>query len=356
VSGLRLLVAGMVAGDPGYGGATWAVLQYVLGCRRLGHRVLLAEKVERRSAAQAAYFESVVSRFGLEGVIFEGDRVWHDFDAVLNLSGLLPPESIAAIPVRIYVDLDPAFNQMWHEQGIDRGLAGHTHFVTVGQAIGRPGCDVPTSGVDWIPTLPPVVLEEWPLVDEVSTDAFTTVANFRSYGSIELDSVHYGQKAHSLRGLSELPRRSAHRFVLAMCIHPEDEPDRQRLERGGWEFVDPSAVAATPDDYRCFVQGSRAEIGVAKSGYVRSHSGWFSDRSACYLASGRPVIAQDTGFAPYIPTGNGLCAFADEDGAVAAAEEVCARYAHHSRASRELAEDLFDSDRVLTTLLGRVGA
>jgi hypothetical protein len=354
--GLRLLVAGTVAAQPGHGGAAWAVLQYVLGLRRLGHRVLLVEKAERPTAEARAYFDSVVSRFGIDGVMVEADGEWRDFDVVINISGLLQPASISRIPVRVYLDLDPAFNQLWHEQGVGRGFAGHTHFVTVGLAIGQRGCNSPTNGLSWLSTLPPVVLEEWPCATQVVMNGFSTVANFRSYGPIEFDGVHYGQKAHSLRALTYLPQRSGHCFTLAMRIHPEDDADRVRLQRGGWKLIDPSAVAATPDDYRDFVQGSRAEIGVAKSGYVTSRSGWFSDRSACYLASGRPVIAQDTGFTPYIPSGEGVVAFADEDGAVAAADDVFARYSHHSRAARQLAEDLLDSDRVLSRLLDTVGA
>jgi hypothetical protein len=327
---LRVLVAGTVAGSHGQGGAAWAVLQYVFGLRRLGHQVHLVERVEPLDLK--------------------------DCDIVFNTSGMLAPEAIAAIPLRIYLDLDPAFNQLWHQEGIDMKFEGHTHFVTVGQAIGREGCEMPTAGREWIGTLPPVVLDKWPRANGVETDALTTVANFRAYGSIEHDGVLYGQKVHSLRRLIHLPRRTNERFVLAMKVHPDERPDLASLAENGWELVDPNVVAATPHAYRAFIQGSRAEIGIAKSGYVVSRCGWFSDRSACYLASGRPVVAQDTGFSQFIPTGEGLFAFDDEDGALAAIEAVRRDYARHSRAARQLAEEHLDSDRVLARLLGCVGA
>ena len=323
---MRILVAGKAAHVPGHGGAAWATQQYVHGLRRLGHEVVLSLEVDRK------------------------------FDAVINTSGMIAPESIAAIPIRIYLDLDPAFNQLWHEDGIDRRFEGHTHFVTVGQAIGRDGCDVPTDRRDWIGTLPPVVLVQWPRAHGIELDALTTVANFRAYGSIGRDGAHYGQKVHSLRRLMNLPRRVPERFVLAMRVHPDERDDIAALAEHGWELVDPYVVASTPDAYRRFVQGSRAEIAITKSGYVASRCAWFSDRSACYLASGRPVVAQDTGFSRYVPTGEGLFAFGDEDGAVAAIEKIRGDYARHSRAARSIAEEYLDSDRVLMRLLERVGA
>ena len=228
--------------------------------------------------------------------------------------------------------------------------------MTVGQAIGSDRCNIPTHGLEWIGTLPPVVLDEWPRASAVETDALTTVANFRGYGSIDRDGVHYGQKVHSLRELVNLPRRAQDRFVLAMKIHPGEGDDLAALVANGWELTDPDVVAATPDFYRRFIQGSRAEIGIAKSGYVVSRCGWFSDRSACYLASGRPVVAQETGFSLFVPVGEGLFAFDDMDGALVAVEALRRDYTRHSHAAREVAEGYLDSDRVLTRLLECVGA
>ncbi len=373
-SRLRIVVSGMMAGVPGHGGATWAVLQYVLGLRRLGHEVLFLEPVKGGWSSRpevARYFEGVLTRFGLRGgaALLEPDsreafgipygavRDWtRDADLLLNLSGLLRvPELLEPIPLRVYVDLDPAFTQLWSEvEGVDMGFAGHHRFATVGLSLGRPECTVPTCRKRWIPTLPPVVLEEWSGCAAEGRDDITTVANWRGYGSILHEGVLHGQKAHAFRELIELPRHTRESLLLALSIHEGDGGDRAALEEAGWALVDPAAVASTPDLYRAFVSGSRAEIGVAKTGYTASLSGWFSDRSACYLASGRPVVAQDTGFSQHLPVGDGLLTFRTVDDAVEALEELGARYAMHARAARELAEAHLDSDLVLSRLLDAV--
>ncbi len=270
-------------------------------------------------------------------------------DLLLNVSGMLRDERLLEqTPIRVYLDLDPVFNQLWHAQGVDVGLDGHTHYATVGRRV-------PATGHDWIHTLPPVVLERWPVSERIEVDAFTTVANFRSYGTVENDGVRYGQKAHSLRPLLELPRLTDERFALALDIHP-DEPDLAALGEHGWELLDPRRVAGTPERYASFVRGSKAELGIAKEGYVVSRCGWFSDRSAAYLASGRPVVAQDTGFGESLPTGAGLFAFSDTDGVLAAIEALRFDYGRHARAARAIAEEHLDSGRVLSRLLREVGA
>jgi hypothetical protein len=368
-----IVVSGMIAGDPNQGGATWAILQYVLGLRRLGHEVLLVEPVRGESIvpAVAAYFWDVAARFGLarsaallragsrETVGLPYDelrRICSRADALLNVSGMLADdELIARIPTRVYLDLDPAFIQCWQAQGIDMRFSAHSHFVTVGLALGSPDCPVPTCGRDWITTVQPIVLEHWPVAERIEQEAFTTVGNWRGYGSVEHQGVFYGQKAHSLRQFITLPGRVRANFVLAYSIHPGEAKDLEALAANGWEIVDPRRVAGTPDDYRQFIQGSKAEIGIAKSGYAASRCGWFSDRSLCYLASGRPVLAQETGFSRFLPTGAGLLAFDTTDGAAAAVEQINRDYRWHCRAARDIAEEYFDSDLVLTRLLELTG-
>jgi hypothetical protein len=234
-------------------------------------------------------------------------------------------------------------------------FVGHTHFVTIGQAIGRPDCAVPTCGLRWITTPQPVVLAHWPVAESLTFDALTTVGNWRGYGSIRHGGVLYGQKAHSLREFISLPTLTDERFMLALAIHPDEARDLDALAENGWSLLDPRSVAGTPASYRSFIQGSRAEFGIAKSGYVASRCGWFSDRSVCYLASGRPVIAQETGFSRFLPTGQGLFAFDTLDDVLAALDELKRDYARHARAARALAEEHFDSDRVLTRLLQQLG-
>jgi hypothetical protein len=367
---LRVIVAGMVAGDPYHGGASWALLQYVLGLQRLGHDVVLVEPVPELDDDTAAYFRHVVGEFGIDGraaLLGAGGvtvglpytalrNAAESADLLVNVSGLLrDPALTEPIARRVYVDLDPAFTQLWHAaEAIDMGFGRHTHHVTVGTRLGRDGCAVPTCGLDWIPTLPPVVLEHWPVADAVTHDAFTTVGNWRAYGSLEHEGVFYGQKAHSLRELATLPTLTSERFLLALAIHADETKDLIALRSNGWELVDPAEVARTPADYRRFVQGSKAEFGLAKSGYVAARCGWFSDRSVCYLASGRPVVAQDTGFGEFLPTGEGLFSFATIDDVLAAIETMNGDYPRHRRAARALAEEEFDSDRVLSRLLEAV--
>jgi hypothetical protein len=374
---LRVAVSGMVAGEPGQGGAAWSVLQYVLGLRRLGHEVLLVEPVDTppddrlEDSKSAAYLAAVASEFGLEHAVLVSrdglqtagiDRarllgLLRETNLLFNVSGMLAvPELLEAVPVRAYLDLDPFFNQVWHQQGVDMRFEGHTHFVTVATAIGEPGCEVPTLGLEWIATLPPVVLAAWPPAGEAPRLPFTTVGHWRSYGPIEHDGRRYGLRAHSLRELIALPGRTRAGFALALGIHESETQDIAALEAHGWRLLDPAAVASTPARYREFLRASTGEIGVAKEGYVRSRSGWFSDRSACYLACGRPVLAQETGWTRALPAGEGLIAFSTVDEAAAAADDVLSRPAAHANAARAVAADLLDSDRVLSRLLERLGA
>jgi hypothetical protein len=278
-------------------------------------------------------------------------------DVLVNISGLLTDEALTEdIPLRTYLDLDPAFTQLWHvAEGVDMRFAAHNRFVTVGQAIGDPDCEVPTCGLKWVTTPQPVVLERWPAGRITSHDALTTVANWRGYGSIEHKGVFYGQKAHSWRQFFSLPALSEERFAPALAIHPEESKDLAALRANGWRLLDPERVAQTPASYQCFVRGSKAEFGIAKSGYVASRCGWFSDRSVCYLASGRPVIAQETGFSRFLPVGAGLFAFDTIDEVLASIEALNGDYDCHARAARAVAEEYFDSDRVLVRLLNVLG-
>ena len=378
---MRIFVSGMIAADPGQGGATWAVLQYVLGLRELGHDVFLVEPIAPgsirpapapfASSVNARYFQDVVTRFGLQGraallrqdtsetvgvPFVELRRAAADAELLINISGMLrEPWLRDRISRRVYLDLDPAFNQLWHAiEGIDVGLDGHTHYVTVGENIGRAECDVPTCGRTWITTFQPILLSEWTVSRGDASAPWTTVGNWRGYGSIRYQGRLFGQKAHSLRRYMAVPRRTRERVLLALAIHPEEVDDLSALKDNGWRLVDPAAVAATPDDYRAFIHGSKAEFGIAKSGYVVSRSGWFSDRSVCYLASGRPVLAEDTGLSGTIPAGWGLVTFSTPDEAIAGIEAISGNYDRHSRAARELAESCFDSKSVLTRLLDEV--
>ena len=380
---LTILLSGMVAGIPQQGGATWAVLQYLLGFKRLGHDVYFVEPLEETAlqpggasldlSTNTAYFRQVMAEYGLEqnsALLLSGTRqtaglaysevreIGRGADVLVNISGVLFDEAlIHSIPLRIYLDLDPAFTQLWYAvQKIDMRFGGHSHFVTIGKAIGQPHCAVPTCGLKWITTLQPVVLSLWPVAERIVYDGLTTIANWRGYGSIEHEGVFYGQKAHSLRQFIDLPTLTCEKFMPAIAIHPDESKDLEALKKNGWHLLDPAQVAHTPASYQHFIQGSKAEFSITKSGYVASRCGWFSDRSTCYLASGRPVIAHETGFSEFVPTGEGLFSFETIEQVLASIDTLSSDYSHHARAARAIAEEYFDSDRVLTQLLKNVGA
>jgi hypothetical protein len=270
--------------------------------------------------------------------------------------GYLDDEELLALPpLRVFLDIDPGFGQMWSELGLADPFAGHDRFVSVGLEVGAPGCEVPDCGLEWIPTLPPVALAHWPAT--AGGAAFTSVATWRGpYGPVEYGERTYGLRAHQFRRFLALPERVPAEFELALAIDPGDAADLARLQGAGWTLLDPAAVAADPVSYRSFIQASAAEFTVAKAMYVDTQSGWFSDRSACYLASGKPVVAQETGFGRHLPTGEGLLAFSTPDEAVAAVEAVRDDRERHARAAREIATEHFDAERVLGRLVGELEA
>lgn len=366
------IVSGALANKPGCGGETWVRLNWALGLERLGFRVVFVEQVSTPDPARSAveYFEAVTARFGLEdtallhgeetvaGLSIEAVReVAQDAELFVNLSGNLRDLTLVdGCTRKVYVDLDPGYTQFWHASGMDVGLAGHDHYVTVGARIGDADCVVPTSGIDWQPVAPPVVLGEWP-VAATEAGRFTTVATWRgAYGRAEYNGQLYGLKAHEFRRMRDIPRRSPFVFELALAIDQADAADRAALVDAGWRLVSPDDVAAGPERFRDYVRGSSAEFSVAQGIYVETQCGWFSDRTVAYLAAGKPVLVQDTGFADAYRSGEGLVPFRTLEEALAGAADIVSHYAEHCRAARGLAEEHFDSDVVLGRLLEQVGA
>ena len=365
------VVAGALANKPSSGGEAWVRLNWALGLRRLGFQIVFLEEIDSAHCSSGAidYFTRVVEEFGLsdaallcEGAIVAGsledvhDRVLGS-ELLVNLSGnLRQPQLVEGCSHRVYVDLDPVYTQLWHSYGFDLGLAGHDLYLTVGDRIGSTTCDVPTGGIDWQPVRPPVVLDEWPVTGQ-DAGRFTTVGTWRSgYGALEGDGRRYGQKAHEFRKLLDLPRRAAFRFEVALDIHEADAADRVALLEGGWKLVDPGQVVGDPQRFRRYVQESSAEFSPAQGIFVETQSGWFSDRTAVYLASGKPAVIQDTGFADLGTEGLGVVTFHSPEEAAAAASEVVGNYEAHCRAARQIAEEQFDSDIVLGRMLDQVGA
>ena len=375
-----LVLAGALAQRPHHGGHTWVFLQYLLGLRRLGWEVLFVDWLHPDMCGQEArvdtsvhvrYLREVFERFGLGDAyavvdVSTGasygvprreviDRVRRS-GALINVMGYLEDEELlGAAPLRVFLDIDPGFGQMWNALDLADPFAGHELFVTVGENVGAPGCSIPTCGLDWITTPQPVVLAEWPVVENRG-DAFTSVAAWRGpYAPIEYQGRTYGLRVHEFRRFVELPRISGHPFELALDIDSAESGDLQLLRVNGWQLAEPATVAGYPWTYRDYIQGSLAEFMVAKNMYVQTRSGWFSDRSICYLASGRPVLGQDTGLRGRFGDVDGLLLFSTLDEAREGTERIASDPGLHGRAARSLAEDHFDSGRVLSRLLARLG-
>jgi hypothetical protein len=365
-------VAGSVAQRPRRGGHAWVFLQYLLGFQRLGYEVLFVDRLTSEMLPPGAaasegvgWVEETMSAHGLDGswtvLLDDGGSAGVSREQVLerlrrsalliDVMGFLDDEELtAAAPRRLFLDIDPGFPQMWQELGLHTSFGRHDAYATVGLRVGKEGSAVPTCGVEWIATPQPVVLEHWPATPPGT--AYTSVASWRGpFGPIEFGGETYGLRAHQMRRFAALPSRAGVSMEVALDIEAADSGDEELLRAGGWRVVEPLQVAASADDYRRYVQTSRAEVGVAKDMYVRSRGGWLSDRSLCYLASGKPVLAQATGFELEVETGAGLLSFATPEEAAAAVAEVEADYASHSEAARALACERFDSDRVLGELL-----
>lgn len=366
-----LVVAGALAQKPRHGGHAWVLLQYLLGFKRLGWDVLFLDRLPPNVEDPPDIFLNIMRRFGLDehfallrddsfetlGLTRDAilDRVRYS-PALLNINGFLKdPEILGCATRRVFLDIDPGFPQMWTALGLYDAFKDHNAFVTIGMNIAQPTCAIPICDRDWITTLQPIVLEYWPLTPPGSK-RFTSVATWRgSNGPVEYAGRTYGLRVHEFRKFVSLPCVTGQQFELALDIHPSEVSDIDLLRRGGWTLVDPRDAAQDPWAYRSFIQRSSAEFMVAKQMYVSTRSGWFSDRSLCYLASGKPVLAQDTGLRDVLPTGKGLVTFRTLDEARRGVEEITRDYDAHARSARELAEEHFDSDVVLNGLLSKLG-
>jgi hypothetical protein len=379
-----IVVSSVIANKYLNGGNAWAVLSWVLGLKKLGFQVYFLEQIGRESCvddngtvttfencANLAYFEEVTEQFGLSGsaaLIYEDGEKIHGLtyaelldvaeaaDLLVNITGHLTLEPLRRrLRRKAYVDLDPGFTQFWHAAG-DAGarLDGHDFYFTVGENVGTPVCPIPTGGIRWCPVRQPVVLDHWPVSEE--GDRFTTVATWRGpYGPVQHGGKTFGLKVHEFRKFIELPERVPQTFEVALDIHPAEEKDLNLLRDHGWRLVDPRVTAPDPATFRRYVQGSGAEFSVAQGVYVETESGWFSDRTVRYLASGKPALVQDTGFGRNYPVGEGLLAFRTLEQAVAGVERISGDYERHCRAARALAEEYFDSDKVLGRFVEEVG-
>jgi hypothetical protein len=283
-----------------------------------------------------------------------------DADIFVNIAGVNRLGAKRWPPVRIYIDIDPAFTQIKLDNG-DPGLreilGEHNLHFTFGENIGSQRSPLPTGGIEWRPTRQVVIADFWANGPGPASAPFSTIGKWDAGGrDLEFHGERYGwRKSHEWMKFLDLPRRTGERFEVAMDVWRAPE-DLERLSRSGWSVRDPLSVSMGHEAYRSYIQGSKGEFSAAKDMNVRLRSGWFSDRSACYLAAGRPAVMQDTGFGDVLPTGSGLFAVKSLDEAVEAFAQIGADYPAHCAAARGVAHDFFSPQAVLAPMLRAVGS
>lgn len=365
------------------GGHVFTELQNIIGLQRLGYRVLYVEEsgggwtpcfnpVRNEMTADPSYgirvLRDELRPYGLADSWCYVDETgaYHGLsrdeflracrEAVLlfGRSRVTWLPELAEIRARLFLDVDPAITQFElppPHQRSQRGFASahdfHYHF-TYGTRIGRPDCPVPSGGLTWRGTLPPVVPALLPWHINPAAARFTTVMSWKARGVIRHNGVEYGDKNVEFARVRHLPQRTGPILEIALA---GGQADRPQLERDGWVIANATVASLTVAQYLDYIRASRGEFSVAKNIYVATRCGWFSDRTAAYLALGRPAVVQDTGWSERLPTGEGLFAFTTADEAVAALETIQRDYDRHCRAARRIAEEYFAAEKVLGEML-----
>lgn len=373
---MKIIFAGTI-GRSGLGGQAWAGLQYLLGLRALGNDVVYLEDCGKSSWVYiwekeewtheldypAAYVRDCLEPFGLGAQWIYRDNYrsigmplerLKEFcsSADLLIMRAAPfwnwREEYARPQRRAFIDVDPGFTQIAianGDAGLEEGIARAERRFTYAQRYGEKDCAIPTDAGPWLRTRPPVFLPEWKVGNSVATH-LTSIMRWQGFKEVSYRGISYGQRDKEFPRYFDLPSRTAQKFLIAqMGIKPEE------LTRRGWEVAAGEIISRTPDSYRDFIRASRGEFSIPKNGYVAMRGGWFSDRSVCYLASGRPVLIEDTGLSDWLPVGDGLLTFQDPESALRCIDLVNQQYETHSSAARRLAEAYFATDKVLPEFL-----
>ena len=377
----KRLVVLHLAGRYPLGGIGWQAVHYVLGLTRLGHDVYYVEdsgvhpydprirSVAEEGSYSVSFLAEVMARFGLadrwayvdgvtgtcHGLSRERLRaLYREADGLLNVCGAteLKDEHLRC-PVRVYIETDPVFEQIRVAEGDHRAievLGEHTHHFTYGENLGQLDCPIPLEKFAWRTTRPPVIPDLWDARVNLAAERFTTVATWKNVGKdIQfLGETYYWSKHMNFLRVADLPSRT--RQPLELALEVDDDATRDLLARKGWLITDAFEASRDITAYQRHIARSRGEFTVSKDLVARTRSGWFSDRSACYLAAGKPVVTQDTAFGKFVPTGEGLFAFETVEEAAAALDEVNRDYVRHCRAARRIALEYFAADRVLGRL------
>lgn len=391
---LRIIVGGYIGLYP-TGGATWDYIQYPLGLKMLGHDVYYIEDTMQYPVFQSDgaawddatgcvnYLKEMMEKFGLEdrwayrdiasgqsfGMTEEKiNELCQSADVFINIScSTFLRDEYFKIPKRILIDSDPMFTQIQYSQELngeaDKNwntkflIENHNYLFSFGENISQPDCKIPVFDFNWHATRQPICLDLWN-TKSISPDySYTSIMNWSGRQKLKYNNDEWGQKDIEFEKFKLIPSYFPDlkfEVVINKPLNKESHFDEKELSNIGWEILSPQEVVANSTDYKCFIQKSVAEFGVAKETYVKSNSGWFSCRSACYLASGKPVITEETGWSKYIAPGNGLFPFVSIEDAIAGIREVDSNYRFHSKKAIETANEYFDSNKVLNQLLEKL--
>lgn len=380
---MNIVVLGYIVRGP-LGGLAWHHLQYVLALRKLGHTVLFMEDSDDFEGCYNPETAEVNKDpfYGLNFIKelfthFDLNRNWAYYDAhtnnwyglsssyvfsfcakadlVLNISGVNPVRSWwEKIPCRVLIDTDPGFTQIKHltDKKAMEFARSHTSYFSFAENMGKKSCSIPFDGLNWQPTRQPVFLESWNVLEPTPFARWTTVMQWDSYSQRTYDGKLFGMKSQTFGEFEKLPGLlCAENFEIAMG---SPTAPIERLRKLGWHIINSLIPTKTAWTYQDYIHASKGEFMVAKHGYVSSNSGWFSERSLCYMASGKPVVVQDTGFSSIFPTGNGLIAFNTIEDVLQGIELINSNYNAHCRQARLFVEEYFDSGKVLNHLLHNI--
>jgi glycosyltransferase involved in cell wall biosynthesis len=354
------------------GGHFWVYLQYVHGLQQAGCDVYWLERVPEGPWREQSRIETWLhrlKRYGLDGKVIvytdgphdylvstrsEAHQVFNRADLLLNFHYAIDPELLACFRRTALVDIDPGLLQTWMSTG-QLSVAAHDRYFTIGETVGTPSARFPDCGLDWVRIRPPVCLDLWPYIHDPRCEAFTTVTDWWSGFATDLvdgrEVLYDNNKRVSFLAFAELPGLTSQPLELAVYMAAGDAADRRMMERHGWRIRHSLEVSSTPETYRSYIQRSRGEISCVKPSYVRLQNGWISDRSLCYLASGKPVVVQRTGLRSYLSAGGGIFEFSSAAEAAEALATVNADYERHCRSAREIAETFFDARRTTERIL-----
>lgn len=378
----RIIVLGYIVRCP-LGGLTWHHLQYVMGLNQLGHDVYFLEDSDDYESCYnpqkhltsadpefgLAYTQKVFEKVGLSNrwafydahtnswrgpVADNVELLCKTADIMINVSEVNPIRSwFQSIPVRIMIDTDPGFNQIRHltDPKMNETAKLHNHFFSFGENLFKDDCYIPDDGFHWKATRQPIVMDAWQNTIGPQNGRFTTVMQWDSYPAVQYKEYKYGLKSLTFQEYLDLPQKTDE--VLELALGSKSAP-RVLLQEKGWKINDPLKITQDPWTYQEYIKNSKAEFSIAKHGYVVSNSGWFSERSAAYLASGRPALVQETGFSNFMPAGEGLLSFRTPQEALEGIQKINKEYKQHCTNARKIAAEFFEAKKVLKALLNQI--